>query len=671
MSEDDPRLIGDPFYWDGDATAAGFDPWVFGLPDGRFAVGLGGAVAIHDATGARVTERVPLEGAADDFIRNTPGFAVLDDGGFVVAASVERPVDGFDHAQKDIVLHRFDAEGRLILDPLPLDPTPFVDERRAALAPIDAGFLAIWESESFGDGFDNGTDLRSRPFDRNLAPLGPIEVLNETVLATQRDPHVATLAGGETVVIYRSFGLGFVGGPDAEGNEGLLLQVLDADGSTLVRETVVPEVLDGPNLAPDVVALDDGRFAVSFLAQDLGGPQLEAIDVYARLYRLDRTGETPAVVPEGGPVRITQRPEREESWPSVTPTAEGGFLATWLVTTGLRVDPDDRLPDRVEGRYFDRDGVPLGSAFEIFEGESAEFDFGVPFIGPMAAWNGRDVIAVSWGVEVEAPDGGETEAGLVRLLRAAGDLTVPEFDLSGTPGPDVLTGGIGADTISGLAGNDLLEGGSGSDTLRGGPGDDTLVGGAGDDALDGGAGADLLDGGPGDDRYLLDDPGDRIVEDADGGSDTVFATVDVALGEARVERVRLLGDDHLGIVGNEHAARHFGNAGANVIFGGGGEDTLVGGPGADVFVIDTGASDDVVWIRDFSKGDRLALDDRYFDLGDGTIDPRPAEREEAEARLRSGEVVWDRFPGEFEIDGRVVAILQQEARLLVEDVLLF
>ncbi|WP_431265325.1 Ig-like domain-containing protein [Roseateles chitinivorans] len=48
-------------------------------------------------------------------------------------------------------------------------------------------------------------------------------------------------------------------------------------------------------------------------------------------------------------------------------------------------------------------------------------------------------------------------------------------------------------------------------------GDDTLVGNAGDDLLDGGTGADLMSGGGGDDRYVVDDAGDVVVEEAGGG----------------------------------------------------------------------------------------------------------------------------------------------------------
>ena len=76
--------------------------------------------------------------------------------------------------------------------------------------------------------------------------------------------------------------------------------------------------------------------------------------------------------------------------------------------------------------------------------------------------------------------------------------------LSGTEGPDHLTGdaadddlrgGDGDDQISGLDGADSLWGAAGRDHLLGGNGGDSLFGGADADVLYGGAGDDLLEGG--------------------------------------------------------------------------------------------------------------------------------------------------------------------------------
>ncbi|TFL16113.1 calcium-binding protein [Jannaschia formosa] len=224
--------------------------------------------------------------------------------------------------------------------------------------------------------------------------------------------------------------------------------------------------------------------------------------------------------------------------------------------------------------------------------------------------------------------------------------------------------------INGDGTSETLTGGTGNDTIAGGGGNDRLLGLAGDDDLGGQAGADIHEGGPGDDRYLLDDPGDTVVEAAGEGFDQVFARADVTLGAAEVESVRLLGRDDLDVIGNGVAQQIIGNGGANILRGGGGEDTLTGGGGDDAFVLEFGNRDAVVTITDFGGGDRLAIDDRFFG-GDPGIDIRPADDRTVANALSSGRAAYDRATGELSLGGDVVAVLEGGPVLGGDDVLLF
>lgn len=138
-----------------------------------------------------------------------------------------------------------------------------------------------------------------------------------------------------------------------------------------------------------------------------------------------------------------------------------------------------------------------------------------------------------------------------------------------------LTGNNFGNAISGTAGRDTLSGSGGDDTIFG-------------------AGNDVLRGGTGNDRYFAI-AGDRVVEAAGQGFDTVYATSDFTLA-ARAE-VEVLGTvnnfatTEINLTGNEFANRIFGNMGANVIDGGGGADILEGDDGDDTYYAD---SDDQV-----------------------------------------------------------------------------
>ncbi|WP_211317096.1 calcium-binding protein [Jannaschia seohaensis] len=165
----------------------------------------------------------------------------------------------------------------------------------------------------------------------------------------------------------------------------------------------------------------------------------------------------------------------------------------------------------------------------------------------------------------------------------------------------------------------------GPDRLFGGPENDRLDGRAGDDTIEGRGGSDRLTGGRGDDLLL-------------GGE----------------------GDD--------------------VLIAGGGTDTMEGGAQSDVFAFRPGEGP--VTVRDFDpgEGDRLALDDRFFGLGDSDVDPRDVTQAQAQAALRAGRVEYDRGTGELMIDadGRegaeaptLVAVLEDGPGFGFEDVLLF
>lgn len=120
--------------------------------------------------------------------------------------------------------------------------------------------------------------------------------------------------------------------------------------------------------------------------------------------------------------------------------------------------------------------------------------------------------------------------------------------LNGNAADNSLTGNASANRIVGQAGNDTIFGQGGADTVSGDAGNDRLYGGMGSDTMFGGAGNDLVDGGAGNDWLR----------------------------------------------------------------GVGGNDTLTGGLGADRFVFcDLNGVDRVT---DFNRaqGDRLALDDAYW-----------------------------------------------------------
>ena len=213
--------------------------------------------------------------------------------------------------------------------------------------------------------------------------------------------------------------------------------------------------------------------------------------------------------------------------------------------------------------------------------------------------------------------------------------------LTATTGPAQLFGYAGNDTLVGSAWGDLLDGGSGADSMTGNGGGDTfivddpgdvvvsttgwnmvqssisyalpsgvsellltgtaaagtgnaldnnLTGNAASNTLDGRTGADAMAGAAGNDTYVIDNPGDSIVESPGEGNDSVSSSVTWTLG-ANVENLTLAGSSAINGTGNGLDNAITGNAAANILVGGAGNDQLNGGAGIDT--LKGGAGDDV------------------------------------------------------------------------------
>ncbi|MBD9371497.1 hypothetical protein IB238_02430 [Rhizobium sp. ARZ01] len=128
-----------------------------------------------------------------------------------------------------------------------------------------------------------------------------------------------------------------------------------------------------------------------------------------------------------------------------------------------------------------------------------------------------------------------------------------------------LLGGAGADTIFNTG---RIEGG--------------VQLGGGNDLYDGRGGeiTGTVSGSTGDDTYIVDDASIVLVEQLNGGIDTVRSTVSFALDD-HLEQLTLIGADDTRAIGNALANTLVGNAGDNRLDGEEGHDVLEGGRGAD------------------------------------------------------------------------------------------
>jgi Ca2+-binding RTX toxin-like protein len=209
-------------------------------------------------------------------------------------------------------------------------------------------------------------------------------------------------------------------------------------------------------------------------------------------------------------------------------------------------------------------------------------------------------------------------------------------NINGLAGNDKLLGLAGNDRLNGGLGKDFLDGGKGRDVLKGGKDDDTyvvdnvgdkvkeaakqgvdtvlssvnyvlgahlenltltgkanlngtgnalankLVGNSGDNILDGGIGADVMSGGLGNDTYFVDNLADIIIEQVNGGTDTVKTIVSNYARPVNVEVLQYIGQGNFTVNGGKTSNTIKGGNQGNNIDGGDGDDNISGGNGNDI-----------------------------------------------------------------------------------------
>ena len=205
-----------------------------------------------------------------------------------------------------------------------------------------------------------------------------------------------------------------------------------------------------------------------------------------------------------------------------------------------------------------------GSAFDDFlygdDGDN-RLDGGANEDGgdTMAGGAGDDVYLVDSDLDtiIELVDGGTDTvmAGISYVLSEE----LENLTLTGTENINA-TGNRSDNVITGNSGNNILLGGDSTDQ--------------------GADGIDVLIGGEGDDFYVLFDTGDRVIEAANEGVDSIWSFLSSYTLDQNVENLNLVGGAISG-VGNELDNEMYGNELDNNLTGGNGEDILIGHAGAD------------------------------------------------------------------------------------------
>ncbi|WP_170985159.1 Ig-like domain-containing protein [Roseomonas sp. AR75] len=484
-------------------------PRVAELADGTLAVAfndnLGGLVVSLDGE-APAVDAIPSDYAASPPVVTTSGFskepasltgarsvAALADGGFV-ATWMSNFEDG---SFGGIYGQRYDAAGNATGAEFRANTTTSNDQSYPAVAALaDGGFVVTWQSY-LQDG--SGSGIYGQRYDAAGNPAGAEFRANTYTSIDQAYPAVAALADGGFVVTWMSnFQDGSFG--------GIYGQRYDAAGNATGAEFRANTYTSFSQYYPSVTTLADGGFVVTWSSSGQDG---SGWGIYGQRY--DAAGNA-----AGAEFRANTYTDSDQSYPSVTALAEGGFVVTWMS------NGQDGGSYGIYGQRYDAAGNAAGAEFRANTYNSGDQSY--PSVAALAdggfvvTWMSYPQDGSGYGIygqrydaggNADGPefrlsaetDGDQLYADLVQLVggelaliylqnsqiatRVLVEVTeaIAPKDIAGTPGNDVLLGAEGEDSLSGAAGNDILIGGTGNDSLTDGPGADTLSGGAGEDIL--------------------------------------------------------------------------------------------------------------------------------------------------------------------------------------------
>jgi hypothetical protein len=420
------------------------------------------------------------------------------------------------------------------------------NERNFSVIPTsNSEFLVSW---TVYRGSGDQDEVFARKFSVSGTPLSNEFRVNTFRTNQQVDPAISVLTDGSFVITYTSQRGG-------TSSLDIYAQRFDATGNRMGTEFLVSRSNAGVQESPNIVALDDGGFIISYLDYNMSEVRLQrytadgnrvgnvftpfSTDVTwntqsSALIKLENgvlvmgvssvfSSHNPIgfqrFLPDGtllGSFVSLQR--SQDRWQlALTPLEDGGFVAIWVPGLNRAADGSGNA---VFGQKFSASGERQGSEFRV--NTTTQNNQSLPAVSALN--DGGFVVTWSNPFNNGLPD--EIYA---QRFSAGGDAIGSVTFTPGTienaiggVGNNVLTGSSGANTLDGRGGHDVLEGAGGDDTLIGQAGSDTLAGGEGHDFLNGGSGNDQLRGGTGNDVYsLLRDSGLDTLTEQQGTLDTV------------------------------------------------------------------------------------------------------------------------------------------------------
>lgn len=458
------------------------------------------------------------------------------------------------------------------------------------------GFVITWtDFSAAGGSWSNSSDamVKAQLFSSSGARVGSEQIVNSSTASFQGESKVSALKNGGYVIAWQDLS---GSGKDSDGF-AVKAQLYAADGKRVGQEITVNTATGDHQWYPDVAGLGGGGFVVVWVDRLKAVTDPNVSGIRAQIFSASgakvgseisvnsiaagsRGAPEVAAMPDGGFI---------VTWTDSGADGSGsGVLAQAFTANGAKTGPEFTVNASTAGNQLESALAVLTNGDVAFgwrdEGGAftarAQLFSGITLAGTaandsLAGTAGRDIIDGLAGADVMKGSAGND----TYLVDNAADVPT---EASATGGTDTVNSTVSFTLGANLERLRLL--GTAADGTGNGLAN-VLTGNGAANRLDGRAGADTMYGGAGDDTYMVDNIADRAVEHGVvGGTDLVVSSVSFTL-EAYVENLTLVGSAAVNGTGNSLNNRLTGNAAANVLNGGDGRDVLVGGKGDDTYIL--------------------------------------------------------------------------------------
>ena len=303
---------------------------------------------------------VTVEADVKEFQVNTTSYDIqynadivtLNDGSFVVVWAS----DGQDGSSKGVYSQHFDLNGNRNGAEVLVNTHTDDNQRQPSISALsDGSYIVSWRSgkwDSDADAWfvDQGQDgsetgIFSQRFDNNNNPIGLETQVNTYTQDSQFSSDVEGLANGGHVVAWVS--------RNQDGSsDGVYAQLFDTSGDKNGMEFLVNTYTTGRQSTPDVAALQDGGFVITWHSYKQLGDERTYNEIYAQRY--DANGAT-----IGNELQVNTYTYYSQRDPAIAALEDGGFVISWESYN------QDHSSNGIYAQRYDANSNQLGEEFQV------------------------------------------------------------------------------------------------------------------------------------------------------------------------------------------------------------------------------------------------------------------------------------------------------------------